>query len=262
MMNTQAYDPNGIFDLSGKRVFLTGASSGIGRHFAATLAKVGAYVIMTARSVDKMQDGAEQIRSAGGQCEIMGLDVRDRDNIRECFARAEQGGPIDVLVNNAGVATVRLPQDLDDDQWDRIYETNLRGPWTLSQELIKRRLEDRRPCSIVNIASILGIRGIGHVASYAAAKAGLMSLCRDLCTDLAQYDIRVNAIAPGYIQTEMNKDWLASDGGERLRKKIPAKRFGMPAELDGALVYLASDASRYTNGAVLVVDGGLSSGIC
>jgi NAD(P)-dependent dehydrogenase (short-subunit alcohol dehydrogenase family) len=245
-----------LFSLEGKRVLLTGASSGLGRHFAPTLAKAGAHVILASRGVDKLREVADGIEAFGGSCEIAALDVRSRDAIRSCIEKLESDGPLDVLVNNAGIAIVKSPQHLTDEDWDAVYETNLRGAWVLAQELIKRRLADQRECSIVNIASVLGLRGIGHVAPYAAAKAGLINLGRDLSTDLAKNGVRVNAIAPGYIETEMNQEWLKTEGGERLRKKVPAKRFGVPADLDGALLYLASDASRYTNATVLTVDGG------
>ena len=245
-----------VFSLVGKRVLLTGASSGLGRHFAPTLARAGAHVVLASRSVHKMQEVADVIDGFGGSCEVVALDVRSRDAIRECIDTLESTGPLDILVNNAGIAIVKSPQHLSDDDWDAVYETNLRGAWVLAQEMIKRRLADDRDCSIINIASVLGIRGIGHVAPYAAAKAGLINLGRDLCTDLANKGIRVNAIAPGYIETEMNQDWLKTDGGERLRKKIPARRFGKPSDLDGALLYFASDASRYTNATVLTIDGG------
>jgi len=260
MSETSAYLGK-LFSLENKRVLLTGASSGLGRHFAPTLARAGAHVILAARGVDKLADVAADINGFGGSCEVKPLDVRSRTAIRACIEEIEQAGPLDVLVNNAGIAVVKAPQHLSDDDWDAVYETNLRGAWVLAQELIKRRLADGRECSIVNIASVLGLRGIGHVAPYAAAKAGLINLGRDLSTDLSKNGIRVNAIAPGYIETEMNSDWLKTEGGERLRNKIPAKRFGVPADLDGALLYLASDASRYTNAAVLAVDGGFVSAL-
>jgi NAD(P)-dependent dehydrogenase (short-subunit alcohol dehydrogenase family) len=188
-----------LFDLSNKRVLLTGASSGLGRHFAPTLAHAGAHVILAARGVGKLQDIAEEIAGFGGRCEVQALDVRDRDAIRACIDELERAAPLDVLVNNAGIAVVKAPDALTDDDWDAVYDTNLRGAWVLAQELIKRRLADGRACSIINIASVLGLRGIGHVAPYAAAKAGLINLGRDLSTDLAKSGIRINAIAPGYI---------------------------------------------------------------
>ncbi len=246
----------GLFDLTGKHAFLTGASSGLGRRFARTLAAAGARVALAARSVEKMEILAAEIRAEGGVCDVYGLDVRDRAAIRRVVAAAEGRAPIDVLVNNAGIARPRAPEKLSDDDWDEVYETNLRGPWTLTQAVIAARLSDGRPLSVINIASILGIRAIGHLAPYSAAKAGLINLGRDLCVDLATKGIRVNALAPGYFFTEMNDEWLRSPAGERLRQRIPAKRFGEASELDGALVFLASDASRYLNGNCITVDGG------
>lgn len=245
-----------LFDLSARHVLLTGASSGLGRHFARTLTRAGARVALCARSVDKLEVLAAEIRAEGGRCEVYALDVRNRDDIRACVAAAEAVAPIDVLVNNAGIAIPKAPQKLTDEQWDTVYETNLRGPWVLAQEVIKHRLADGRGASIINIASVLGIRAIGHLAPYSAAKAGLINLGRDLCVDLAATGIRVNALAPGYFTTEMNDEWLQTPAGDRLRNRIPAKRFGDPSELDGALIYLASDASRYMNGNLITVDGG------
>ena len=250
-----------LYDLSAKHIFLTGASSGLGRHFARTLTAAGARVALAARSVDKLTTLADEIRAAGGRCEVYGLDVRDRDAIRQCVATAEAVAPIDVLINNAGIARPRAPEKLGDAEWDEVYETNLRGPWVLAQEVIKHRLADGRGCSIINIASVLGIRAIGHLAPYSAAKAGLINLGRDLCVDLAAKGIRVNALAPGYFVTEMNDEWLQTAAGDKLRQRIPAKRFGQPAELDGALVFLASDASRYMNGNCITIDGGHTAGL-
>ena len=250
-----------LFGLEGKHVLLTGASSGLGRHFARTLAQAGARVTLCARSVDRMETLAASLREEGAQVHVQALDVRDRASIRACVAAAEAVAPVDVLVNNAGIAIPKAPQKLTDEQWDTVYETNLRGPWVLAQEVIKRRLEDGRGASIINIASVLGIRAIGHLAPYSAAKAGLINLGRDLCVDLATSGIRVNALAPGYFVTEMNDEWLSTPAGDKLRNRIPARRFGDPAELDGALIYLASDASRYMNGNLTTVDGGHTAGL-
>lgn len=250
-----------LFGLEGKHVLLTGASSGLGRHFARTLAQAGARVTLCARSVDRMETLAASLREEGAQVHVQALDVRDRASIRACVAAAEAVAPVDVLVNNAGIAIPKAPQKLTDEQWDTVYETNLRGPWVLAQEVIKRRLEDGRGASIINIASVLGIRAIGHLAPYSAAKAGLINLGRDLCVDLATSGIRVNALAPGYFVTEMNDEWLSTPAGDKLRNRIPARRFGDPAELDGALIYLASDASRYMNGNLITVDGGHTAGL-
>ncbi len=250
-----------VFDLTKKHVLVTGASSGLGRHFARTLTRAGARVALCSRGTGKMEALAAELRAEGGRCDVYSLDVRDRESIRSCVSRVEEISPVDVLVNNAGIAIPKAPQKLTDDEWDTVYETNLRGPWVLAQEIIKRRLVDKRGASIINIASVLGIRAIGHLAPYSAAKAGLINMGRDLCVDLATSGIRVNALAPGYFITEMNDEWLQTPAGDRLRNRIPAKRFGDPSELDGALIYLASDASRYMNGNLMTVDGGHTAGL-
>jgi NAD(P)-dependent dehydrogenase (short-subunit alcohol dehydrogenase family) len=260
-MNDKDYDPRELFDVTGKRIFITGASMGLGKRFAWTLARAGGEVVLSARSEDKLEELGRSIAEFGGRFEIVKLDVRDRDAVRRCIDTVEERGPIDVLVNNAGIAVVKAPEKFEDDDWDRVYETNLRAPWTLAQAVIKHRVADGRPLSIVNIASVLGFRPPGHLAPYAAAKAGVINLGRDLCVDLAHRGIRVNALAPGYFETEMNRDWLKSDAGERLRQRIPTGRFGQPEDLDGAILFLASDASRFVNGTVIVVDGGHSAGL-
>ncbi|MEQ8230543.1 MAG: SDR family oxidoreductase [Gammaproteobacteria bacterium] len=256
-----SYDPRSLFDLAGRRALVTGASTGLGRRFAWTLARAGAEVILAARSVDKLEALAADIAAFGGSAVCTALDVRDRDAIRACVDAAEQDGPIDVLVNNAGIAIVKAPERYADDDWDAVYETNLRAPWNLAQAVIRHRLADGKPLSVINIASVLGIRPLGHIAPYAAAKAGLINLGRELCVDLAAKGIRVNALAPGYFETEMNRDWLKSDGGQRLLKGIPAGRFGQPDDLDGAILFLASDASAFMNGSLMVIDGGHTAGL-
>ena len=260
-MTSPDYDPRSLFDLSGKRILVTGASMGLGRRFGWTLARAGAEVFLAARSADKLSELADEIAAFGGRCTCISMDVRDRAAIRASVATIEQSGPIDVLVNNAGIAIVKAPERYRDDDWDNVYETNLRGPWTLAQAVIQHRLQDGRPASIINIASILGIRPLGHIAPYAAAKAALINLGRELCVDLAGRGIRVNALAPGYFETEMNREWLKSAAGERLRQRIPTGRFGQPEDLDGAILYLASDASRFMNGSLMTVDGGHTAGL-
>ncbi len=259
--NAPDYDPRTLFDLAGKRALVTGASTGLGRRFGWTLARAGAEVILAARNTDKLATLASEITASGGLCQTVCLDVRDRAAIRACIEGLEAQAPIDVLVNNAGIAIVKAPERYADDDWDAVYETNLRAPWVLAQAVIRHRLADGRPLSVINIASVLGIRPLGHIAPYAAAKAGLINLGRELCVDLAGSGIRVNALAPGYFETEMNRDWLKSPAGERLRQRIPTGRFGQPDDLDGAILFLASDASVFMNGNLLVIDGGHTAGL-
>lgn len=255
------YDPRNIFDLSGKRALVTGASSGLGYRFAWTLARAGAEVVLAARSVDKLEALGEKIAEFGGRFVTAALDVRDRAAIRACVDEVSASGPIDILVNNAGIAIVKAPERYEDDDWDQVYETNLRGPWVLAQACIQKALAAERELSVINIASVLGIRPLGHIAPYAASKAGMINLGRELCVDLAGRGIRVNALAPGYFETEMNREWLKSPAGERLRQGIPAGRFGQPDDLDGAILFLASDASRFMNGNLITVDGGHTAGL-
>lgn len=257
-MNKEIYK---LFDLSGKTALVTGASAGLGKRFAQILSAAGASVVITARRLDKLTELRDKINQEGGKCEAVELDVRDRGSIRRCVEFIEKEQSIQILVNNAGIAIVKSPEKYLDSDWDAIYETNLRAPWTLSQEVIKKRLIDEKPCSVVNIASVLGIRPIGHLPAYAAAKAGIINMGRDLCVDLASKNIRVNALAPGYFETEMNKDWLKSSAGKKLLENIPAGRFGQPEDLDGALLFLASDASSFMNGNLITIDGGHSAGL-
>lgn len=255
------YDPRTQFDLSDKCALVTGASMGLGRRFAWTLARAGAEVILAARSVDKLAELGKEIDAFGGRYQTVALDVRDRDAIRETVNDLEARVSINVLVNNAGIAIVKAPERYADDDWDSVYETNLRGPWTLAQSLIQHRLKDGSALSIINIASILGIRPLGHIAPYAAAKAAIINLGRELCVDLAGKGIRANALAPGYFETEMNRDWLKTEAGERLRERIPTGRFGQPDDLDGAILFLASDASSFMNGSLMTIDGGHTAGL-
>jgi NAD(P)-dependent dehydrogenase (short-subunit alcohol dehydrogenase family) len=250
-----------LFGLEGKRAFVTGASSGLGRRFAWTLARAGAEVVIAARSEDKLASLKQEIEQFGGSAICVSLDVRDRQKIRETIDLVEADGPIDVLVNNAGVAIVKAPERYKDEDWDAVYETNLRGPWVLAQSVIKHRIGDGKACSIINIASVLGLRPLGHIPPYAAAKAGMINLGRDLCVDLASKGIRINAIAPGYFETEMNREWLKTSAGEKLLQGIPAGRFGQPSDLDGAILFLASDASSFMNGNLITIDGGHSAGL-
>ncbi len=254
-------DPRDQFDLSGKRALVTGASSGLGRRFAWTLARAGAEVLIAARSEDKLASLKKEIEQFGGRAVTVSLDVRDREKIRQTIDALELEAPIDVLVNNAGVALVKAPERYKDEDWDAVYETNLRGPWVLAQSVIQHRIKDGRECSIINISSVLGIRPLGHIPPYAAAKAGMINLGRDLCVDLAAKGIRINAIAPGYFETEMNREWLKTAAGEKLLEGIPAGRFGQPSDLDGAILFLASDSSRFMNGSLMTIDGGHSAGL-
>jgi NAD(P)-dependent dehydrogenase (short-subunit alcohol dehydrogenase family) len=245
------------FDLTGKVVLVTGASSGLGVHFARTLAAAGASVAIAARRADRLASLQAELRSAGGKAVAVELDVQSDDSITAAFAAAEQAlGPIDIVVNNAGISIVKPALEMPVEDWDAVVNTNLRGAWLVAQTAGKRWLMAKRPGVIVNIASILGLRTIGQVAPYNASKAGLIHLTRALAMEWARHDIRVNAICPGYIETEMNSDFWKTPGGQRLIDRIPQRRIGKPEHLDGALLLLSSEAGSFMTGSVLTVDGG------
>lgn len=252
-----------LFSLDNQCVLVTGASSGLGGHFARTLAAAGAKVALAARRTDRLQDLVREIQAAGGQAHAFELDVTDRASVNACLdAVLSEFGPIDVLVNNAGVSDTKRALDYQDADWDRIFDTNLKGAWIVAQEAAKRMVEQARGGNLINVCSILGSRVSGGVSPYSAAKAGLLSLTRSMALELARHDIRVNALSPGYVITELNAEFLRSADGDKLRSRIPTRRFSEMADLDGVLLLLASNASRAMTGADVVVDGGhLCSGL-
>jgi NAD(P)-dependent dehydrogenase (short-subunit alcohol dehydrogenase family) len=245
------------FDLSGKVALVTGASSGLGVHFARTLASAGAAVAIAARRADRLASLQAELQSAGNKAAAIELDVQSGKSVNAAFDAAEAAvGPIDIVVNNAGISIVKPALDMPEEDWDAVVDTNLRGAWLVAQTAAKRWVAAKRPGVIVNIASILGLRTIGQVAPYNASKAGLIHLTQALAMEWARYDIRVNAICPGYIETEMNSDFWKTPGGQRLIERIPQRRIGQPKHLDGALLLLASEAGSFMTGSVLTVDGG------
>ena len=245
------------FDLTGKVALVTGASSGLGVHFARTLAAAGASVAIAARRVERLSSLQAELQTPDADAVAVALDVQSGDSITTAFAAAEEAlGPIDIVVNNAGISIVKPALEMPVEDWDAVVNTNLRGAWLVTQAAGKRWLMGKRPGVIVNIASILGLRTIGQVAPYNASKAGLIHLTRALAMEWARHDIRVNAICPGYIETEMNGDFWKTPAGQRLIDRIPQRRIGKPEHLDGALLLLASDAGTFMTGSVLTVDGG------
>jgi NAD(P)-dependent dehydrogenase (short-subunit alcohol dehydrogenase family) len=245
------------FDLSGKVALVTGASSGLGVHFARTLAAAGASVAIAARRADRLASLQAELLNAGVKAAAVELDVQSGKSVKAAFDAAEKMlGAIDIVVNNAGISIVKPALDMPEEDWDAVVDTNLRGAWLVAQTAAKRWVAAKRPGVIVNIASILGLRTIGQVAPYNASKAGLIHLTRVLAMEWARHNIRVNAICPGYIETEMNRDFWKTPGGQRLIERIPQRRIGQPEHLDGALLLLASDAGTFMTGSVLTVDGG------
>ncbi|MET1027189.1 MAG: SDR family oxidoreductase [Dongiaceae bacterium] len=244
-----------MFDLSTDVAFVTGASGGLGRHFAGTLAAAGAKVILCARRGDLAAAAAAEL-PAGRAMAVAG-DITQPDTIEQAVAAAEkQMGPVTLLINNAGIADDHAALDLPDEDWDRVIDTNLTGAWRTAQILAKRWVAAGQEGNIVNIASILGLRVAGRSLPYAVSKAALVQMTKALALEWARYRIRVNAIAPGYIETDLNRDFFATSAGSALIKRIPQRRLGKPAELDGALLLLASSASSYMTGSVITVDGG------
>jgi NAD(P)-dependent dehydrogenase (short-subunit alcohol dehydrogenase family) len=245
------------FGLKGRRALVTGASSGLGRHFAASLADAGATVIVAARSVGKLADLVGEIEGRGGKAQAVPMDVTDPASVNSGFDAIEAGGGVaDVIVNNAGLAVSRPVLEQTEADWDSVLDTNLKGAWLVAQEAARRLVAAQRAGSIINIASITGERVAGGVVPYCTSKAGVIHLTRAMALELARHRVRVNALAPGYVQTELNRDFLASEAGERLKSRIPQRRFGMPEELDGPLLLLASDAGAYITGSVIFADGG------
>lgn len=246
-----------LLRLDGQKALVTGASSGLGRHFALTLARAGAAVALAARSADKLAEAAAEIGRLGSRAISLPLDVTDASSVREAVARAEaELGGLTTLVNNAGVVVSKPLLEHDENDWDRVMDTNLKGAWLVAQEVARRMVAHAQGGCIINIASILGLRAVGGVPEYCASKAGLIHLTKVMALELARHNIRVNAIAPGYIRTDLNRDFFEGEAGQAMVRRIPQRRLGEPGDLDGALLLLASDASRYMTGAIIPVDGG------
>jgi NAD(P)-dependent dehydrogenase (short-subunit alcohol dehydrogenase family) len=242
-----------LFDVRGKVALVTGASSGLGEGFSRCLAARGAVVVAAARRVDRL----EALVRDGGAAHSVALDVTDPASVDSAMRRVgELAGPVDILVNNAGVADTKASLEVTEADWRRVLDTNLDGAWRVAQAAAKSMVAAGRGGSIVNIASILGLRQATHLLAYAAAKAALVQVTKSLALEWARHGIRVNAIAPGYVITEMNRDFFASDPGQAVLKRIPQRRAGDPRDLEGALLLLASGAGAYITGSVVVVDGG------
>jgi NAD(P)-dependent dehydrogenase (short-subunit alcohol dehydrogenase family) len=244
MMNNQ---------LAGKTVLITGASSGLGAHFASVLAAAGAHVMIAARREAALAALAEQIAASGGSVEIARLDVTDLASIQALEPRL---ATLDVLVNNAGLVREASAFDQSEDDWDAVIDTNLKGCFLMAQAAARAMKVHGRGGQIINIASILGLRQAGMVLPYAVSKAGLIQMTKSLALEWARYNIQVNAIAPGYVETELNEEFWTSDPGKAMIRRIPQRRLGQMTDLDAPLLMLASGGSSYMTGSVLAVDGG------
>lgn len=240
--------------LEGKRALVTGASGGLGAHFARVLARAGASVALGARREADCAREAEAIRAAGGKATALSLDVTGKSSVEAALARmASELGGIDILINNAGVAATTPLIDTGEDEWDRVLDTNLKGAFLVAQAAARAMTSGG---AIVNIASILGLRVAGGVAPYAAAKAGLVQLTKSMALEWARHGIRVNALCPGYVLTDINRAFFETEAGKKLIARVPQRRLLSPEDLDGALLLLASDVGSAITGASLAVDGG------
>jgi NAD(P)-dependent dehydrogenase (short-subunit alcohol dehydrogenase family) len=243
--------------LAGRHALITGANGSLGSHFARTLARAGADVALTARRVDALDPLVDEIAKLGRRSVPLALDVTDAASVAQAFDHAAQAlGTITIVVNNAGIAITKPLLDHTEDDWLTVIDVNLNGAWRVAQAAARHMVAHGAGGSIVNVASILGLRVAAQVPSYAASKAALIQLTKAMAVELARHRIRVNALAPGYIETALNRDFFASDAGKAMIRRVPQRRIGTPDELDGALLLLASDAGSYMTGSVVTVDGG------
>jgi NAD(P)-dependent dehydrogenase (short-subunit alcohol dehydrogenase family) len=239
--------------LAGKTALVTGASGGLGAHFAQTLARAGAQVIVGARRKAALADVADAIRAAGGACEAVNLDVTDAASIASIAPLLSH---VDIVVNNAGIVRDGAALQQSEADWDAVIDTNLKGMFLMSQAAATAMKMRGQGGSIINIASILGLRQAGAVLPYAVSKAGAIQMTKTLALEWARFGIRVNALAPGYIETDLNGDFWKGDAGQALIRRIPQRRLGKAQELDGALLLLSSSLSSYMTGTVIEIDGG------
>lgn len=243
--------------LDGQTALVTGANGGLGSHFARTLARAGAAVALAARRPESLSALAREIESSGGRAIAVTLDVTKPDDARRAIDEVAAAlGPVTLVVNNAGVAITKPLLDHTEDDWRRVIGVNLDGAWRVAQAAARHMVAHEHGGSIVNIASVLGLRVTAQVPSYAASKAGLIHLTRAMAVELARHRIRVNALAPGYVETAINRSFFASEAGQAMVKRIPQRRLGKPEDLDGALLLLVSAAGAHITGSVLSVDGG------
>ena len=247
------------FNLEGKHIAITGASSGFGHHFAGVLSAAGGKVSLGARRTEKIQARVDEINENGGKAHGASLDVTDRDSITAFFDSAETAfGPVDVLINNAGIeAGAKTYMMIDEDDWDSVIDTNLKSAWLMSKTFTERVVANELGGgNIINVSSITDTRTIKGQFPYAVSKGGLTRMTEILALEAPRYGVRVNALAPGYILTDVSRVLLESDQSPEFMKGIPLRRYGEFDDLDGPILLLASDASRYMNGSVVVVDGG------
>ena len=252
-------------DFSGRVAFITGASGGLGEQFARTLAGAGAAVVLASRRMEKLKDLRAQIEAAGGDAQVVELDVTDTQSIKAAVARAEtEVGSIDILVNNSGVSNTQRLQDVAEEDYDFIFNTNVRGAFFVAQEVGKRMLARARGAApgtytggrIINIASMAGLKVLPQIGVYCMSKAAVVHMTRAMAMEWGKFGINVNAICPGYIDTEINHHHWQTEQGQKLVQMLPRKRIGKPEDLDALVVLLASGQSHFINGAVIAADDG------
>jgi NAD(P)-dependent dehydrogenase (short-subunit alcohol dehydrogenase family) len=251
-----------LFRLDNKTAFVTGASSGIGKHCALVLAQAGAKVAVASRRIEDLQVVVNAIISLGGEAKAFQLDVTQPKNIVHCFDLLTEWSTPNIIVNNAGISTQGKLLDQTETDWDRVMDTNLKGSWFVATEAARRMLAKNITGSIINIASILGERVAGGAAPYVISKAGMIQSTKVMALELARHHIRVNALLPGYVVTDLNRDFLLGESGQKLLARIPTRQFNQLADLSGPLLLLASDASKAMTGSTIAIDGGhLVSGL-
>ena len=255
-------------DLSGRVALVTGASGGLGAQFAKTLSRAGAAVVLASRRMDKLKALRAQIEAEGGDAHVVSLDVTDHASIKAGVAHAEtEVGPIDILVNNSGVSTTQRIQDVAEEDYDFIFNTNVKGAFFVAQEVGKRMLARSRGTApgtfsggrIINIASMAGLRVLPQIGVYCMSKAAVVQMTKAMALEWGRFGINVNAICPGYIDTEINHHHWETEQGKKLVQMLPRKRIGKPEDLDALLVLLASGQSHFINGAVIAADDGFGA---
>ncbi|MCZ6523884.1 MAG: glucose 1-dehydrogenase [Alphaproteobacteria bacterium] len=250
------------YRLEGEVALVTGASSGLGRRFALTLARAGARVAIAARRIRRLEELAAEIEGFDGRALPIELDVTDPENVRQAVTAAEtELGPITILINNSGISIEKRVTDYDEADYDRIMDTNAKGAFFVAQEVGRHMIAHGRAGRIVNIASVAAFDAMPGLAIYAMSKAAVAQMTRAMAREWLRYDINVNAICPGYIATEMNTEYFESELGQKLIARLPRRRIGSPEDLDGLILLLASEASRFMTGSIIAIDDGQMFGL-
>jgi NAD(P)-dependent dehydrogenase (short-subunit alcohol dehydrogenase family) len=246
--------------LDGKTALVTGASSGLGWRFAHVLAQAGAGVAIAARRTERLEALKREIEQAGGRAHPLAIDVTDVGSVRAGVAAAQAAlGPLDILVNNSGVSVTKRAGEVEEADYDFVMDTNAKGAFFVAQAAGRSMIAAKRPGRIVNIASAAGLRALGQLSVYCMSKAAVIHMTRALALEWGRYGINVNALCPGYIETEINRDYWQTEGGRKLIAMLPRRRVGKPEDLDGLLLLLAGEHSGFVNGAIIAADDGLTA---